>query len=67
MDGDKGHFTFGVDMSPKWFLDKVASKDVEYTERGRRVVGCRFYDVYGKEHDVAIGQEIYKAQLYTDC
>lgn len=54
-------------MSPKWFLDKVTSKDVEYAERGRRVIGCRFYDVYGKEHDVAIGQEIYKAQLYTDC
>lgn len=67
MDAGKVHFTFGVDVSPKWFLDKVTSMDVEYTERGRSVIGCRFYDVYGKEQDVAIGQEIYKSQLYTDC
>lgn len=66
MDKDNGHFTFGVDMSPKWFLDKVDSKDVEYTEQSRRVTGCRFYDVYGKEINVAIGQEIYRTQLYTN-
>lgn len=66
MDKDNGHFTFGVDMSPKWFLDKVDSKDVEYTEQSRRVIGCRFYDVYGKEINVAIGQEIYRTQLYTN-
>lgn len=66
MDKDSGHFTFGVDMSPKWFLDKVALKDVEYTERSRRVIGCRFYDVYGNEVNVAIGQEVYRTQLYTN-
>lgn len=66
MDKDDGHFTFGVDMSPKWFLDKVASKDVEYTERSRRVIGCRFYDVYGNEVNVAIGQEVCRTQLYTN-
>ena len=38
MDAGKGHFTFGVEMSPKWFLDKVASMDVEYTERGHSVI-----------------------------
>ena len=66
MDKDNGHFTFGVDVSSKWFLDKGASKDVEYTERSRRVIGCRFYDVYGNEVNVAIGQEVYRTQLYTN-
>lgn len=54
------YFTFGVDISPSWFLQKIESKDVEYIHEGGvgKVVACRFYDTLGHEKIITIGQLI---------
>lgn len=65
MSKDERQFIFGVDVSPWWFLQKVESKDVEYTYSGGRVTGCRFYDVYGHERCVGMGEAIEIDWLYA--
>ena len=61
------HFTFGVEVSPKWFLQKVQSKDVEYIKVNGRIVGCRFYNVYTREEQImAIGDIITSDMLYPE-
>lgn len=66
MSKDDGQFVFGMDVSPWWFLQKVESKDVEYVFSGGRVTGCRFYDVYGQEQSIAIGDVVKLSQLYNE-
>lgn len=60
------HFLFGKDISPWWFLDKVEHKFVEYIFEKGKVIGCRFYDVRGKEITKAIGELITVDMLYEE-
>lgn len=62
---DKGfrYFIFGIDKEPKWFMDKVRSKDVEYIKVGGKVVACRFYNVYTREERVIANGDIIASDM----
>lgn len=57
-------FCFGKDISPKWFIDKVNSKDVEYVRIGGKIMGCRFYDINNRERIFTFGEIITSDMLY---
>lgn len=57
MDGLK-YFRFGVEKMPKWFTDKVGTKQVLLRRTEDGTLCCRFTDSHGNARQILYGEVI---------
>ena len=58
-------FRFGVDFLPIWFKERLEQKEIDFIyDIWGDIVGCRFYNINGKEVEVYKGQ---KVNIYMMC
>lgn len=58
-------FRFGVEKMPKWFTDKVGTKEVQLRRTDDGVLCCKFKDSHGNEKLMLYGEAITNDMLYS--
>ena len=58
-------FKLFTSRMPRWFHEKIETKDVEILYQNSKKIGCRYYNVInGREVNKCIGEKIDREDLY---